>query len=190
VIGEKRMSDLPIPEIMRMIERITIVGGGILSIYLGYRLFSIAHLKQESSAKFKSEVFEFTATKVGPGVFFALFGAYILYGGINHPVSTSEGTSTTEPTIAPESSENTVGARGIPKVRFGSMDPTFGDQDTAILVLSALVGKLPSQEDRDAGEKALKSLRTTIGWKGFYGWGPSFGGGYGKIASGPQEETK
>jgi hypothetical protein len=79
------MLGLLAPEIMRMLERILVVCGGILCVYLGYLLFHIAVLKQESAGKFQSALFEFTATEVGPGVFFALFGAYILYGSLNHP---------------------------------------------------------------------------------------------------------
>jgi hypothetical protein len=90
------MQYLVAPEILRMAERIIVVLGGILCIYLGYLLFHIAVLKQDSGGKFKSAVFEFTATKVGPGVFFALFGAYVLYGSLNHPISTARATSVDE----------------------------------------------------------------------------------------------
>jgi hypothetical protein len=79
---------MEIVDIMRMAERILVVAGGILCIFLGYRLFSIARLQQSGSGKFKTQVFEFTATKVGPGVFFALFGAYVLFTSLTTLVRT------------------------------------------------------------------------------------------------------
>lgn len=69
-------------ETLRMAERIIISLGGILSIFLGYRLFYIASLKTDSGAEFKSALFSASFTKVGPGVFFALFGAYIMLTSI------------------------------------------------------------------------------------------------------------
>jgi hypothetical protein len=65
-------------EILRMVERIIIALGGILSIVLGYKLFYVAELKADSGANFKSAFFSASFTKVGPGVFFALFGAYVM----------------------------------------------------------------------------------------------------------------
>ena len=41
--------------------------------YLGYRLFAVASLTSVSGGTFKSKIFSMTLTKVGPGVFFALF---------------------------------------------------------------------------------------------------------------------
>jgi len=65
-------------EVLRMTERIIISLGGILSIFLGYKLFYIATVANDSGANFKSALLSASFTKVGPGVFFALFGAYIM----------------------------------------------------------------------------------------------------------------
>jgi hypothetical protein len=139
------------PEIMRMFERILVVCGGILSIYLGYLLFHIAVLKQESAGKFKSALFEFTATKVGPGVFFALFGAYILYGSLNHPITTNVG-----PRIV------TLNEITVP-TRLAALE-----------TLTDLARKLPAEQDRAAAEGALKTLRTTFsGDRDFWGSTPT-----------------
>jgi hypothetical protein len=133
---------LMVPEIMRMAERILVVSGGILCIYLGYLLFHIAHLKQESRGKLKTELFEFTVAKVGPGVFFALFGAYVLYGSLNHPISTV--------------------SNEIPETVVGSVNTKTQSRDAAIGKLTELARKLPTPEDRDAAESALKTLRTNF----------------------------
>jgi hypothetical protein len=139
------------PDVMRMMERILDVCGGILCIYLGYMLFHIASLKQEGTGKFKSAVFEFTATKVGPGVFFALFGAYILYASLNHPIQTTEQSANGEWTGTP------------PQASSAHID--------AVNRLSGLMQNLPAQEDRDAAEAALKNLRTNFSSRTLLGSG-------------------
>ena len=143
------MLGLLAPEIMRMLERILVVCGGILCVYLGYLLFHIAVLKQESAGKFKSALFEFTATKVGPGVFFALFGAYILYGSLNHPISATAG----------------------PQVDLSFQFPT-ATHLAAVEQLTDLAKKLPTGADRAATEVALRSLRTMFSGRDFYGSTP------------------
>ena len=160
------MSTLPIPEIMRMVERIIVVFGGILSIYLGYLLFHLAHLKSESGGKFKTDVFEFTVSKVGPGVFFALFGAYVLYASLSHSISTTE--TTNAPVIAFDPDLSKFLMPDVSKLTSNS-DETKHDE--ALAELAKLIQKLPSPEDQAAGKKALQNLRTVVGsWRGFYGW--------------------
>jgi|SRR5215475_9614256 len=78
------------PEIVRSVERVIIVCGGILAIYLGYGLFKIATIKHDGAGRMKSDLFEFSVTKVGPGVFFALFGAAILWVALKSPISVNE----------------------------------------------------------------------------------------------------
>lgn len=61
-----------------MIYRILIVLGGILCIYLGYRLFFVVQTKQGELSIKTGEHQELNLRDVAPGVFFALFGASIL----------------------------------------------------------------------------------------------------------------
>jgi len=77
------------PEMMRMYERIIVVIGGVVSIWLGYKLFSHAHIRQDGSGKWKSALFEVSFTRIGPGVFFALFGVYVLATSLNRPIDLS-----------------------------------------------------------------------------------------------------
>jgi len=77
-------------EILRMLERIIAALGGIGSIYLGYRLFSIARLENSSSGSLKNSLFTISLTRIGPGVFFALFGAYILVTSVNSRLTFSD----------------------------------------------------------------------------------------------------
>jgi hypothetical protein len=60
-------------------ERLLIVGAGWLSIFLGYRLFQSLPDFHGSQGKLEAFKLSVTLSKVGPGVFFALFGAFILW---------------------------------------------------------------------------------------------------------------
>jgi hypothetical protein len=81
-----RIMESIVPDIMRMAERLVIVAGGILALFFGYRLFTIANLSSDSSAKVKAKVIEISATKIGPGIFFAAFGTYILWSAMTQPI--------------------------------------------------------------------------------------------------------
>ncbi|SAL50043.1 hypothetical protein AWB70_04010 [Caballeronia cordobensis] len=58
--------------------RVLIVIGGILSIYFGYRLFQIDKQTQGDFGIKKGESYELRLRDVALGVFFALFGAFVL----------------------------------------------------------------------------------------------------------------
>jgi len=66
--------------VLRSVERILATACGGLSIYLGYRLFQGGSSgRSRSSAHFVlGEKASIDLTKVGPGVFFALFGASVV----------------------------------------------------------------------------------------------------------------
>ncbi len=73
------MDQLFTEQVLRMFERHMVVLGGIIAIVLGYRLFQSADLKQDSTGSMKTKLFEVSATKIGPGVFFAAFGTVVLW---------------------------------------------------------------------------------------------------------------
>lgn len=73
----------------RHFERLLIVVAGGLSIYLGYRMFLAIPraVKAPETGEAKLELpggVSIYVTRVGPGVFFALFGAVILGLGLQH----------------------------------------------------------------------------------------------------------
>ncbi|MDX2440288.1 MAG: hypothetical protein QNK40_07010 [Desulfobacterales bacterium] len=74
-----------VPLLFRGSERILIVAAATICILLGYKLFKIVS-QQESEGKFKLGNLSVTLTKVGPGVFFSLFGAYVLFHSVTHPL--------------------------------------------------------------------------------------------------------
>ena len=64
----------------RSAERMLALIIGAFLIYLGYRLFvDVPKITEQSSGNIILPGFEVTLTYVGPGVFFALFGAVVLW---------------------------------------------------------------------------------------------------------------
>ena len=70
----------------RQLERLLIVAAGATSIWLGYRTFlAIPRQKREGEAKLGLPGgVSIYVTRVGPGIFFALFGAVVLGIGLRH----------------------------------------------------------------------------------------------------------
>jgi hypothetical protein len=67
--------DMPtLAAVLRMLERSLIVAGGILSIYLGYKLFVLGIDKTQGEAS----AFGVELKNFGPGLFFAALGAVVL----------------------------------------------------------------------------------------------------------------
>lgn len=70
-------------DILRMLERIIIALCGGMSIFLGYRLFISVPFAKTGSGKFEfPKLGKIALSHIGPGVFFALFGAGILVVGL------------------------------------------------------------------------------------------------------------
>lgn len=63
--------------LIRMFERILVVLGGILAIFLGYRLFATMP-NAIGSGDFETPVWKVSLTNIGPGVFFAVIGMFVL----------------------------------------------------------------------------------------------------------------
>ena len=65
--------------IFRGFERLAVVASGVLLIYFGYRLFLTLPAVHGSDGELKMPTASFTVSKVGPGVFFAVFGTFLLW---------------------------------------------------------------------------------------------------------------
>ena len=88
------------PIIFRAVERIVAVVIGGLSVYLGYRLF--LHIPEQKEGEGKIDLpggISIFVTRVGPGVFFALFGAVIVAFSVYHGIIYSRGTPYREYTV-------------------------------------------------------------------------------------------
>jgi hypothetical protein len=127
------------PIILRLLERIFSVAVGAFSIYLGYLLFLKLPEKTDSQGRFilPGNV-SIHLSRVGPGVFFALFGSFIIallcyYGRIEYE-ETKKGK-------APSSSVSTSG------------DPAAQE---SILVARKFLGAVPEPGDLEAPRQKLK----------------------------------
>jgi len=83
------------PLLLRFIERITTVLTGGFSIYLGYRLFLSMPEQKNSDGKFVLPLHtSIVLTKVGPGIFFALFGIAAVIFALSRPMQMEGGRTT------------------------------------------------------------------------------------------------
>lgn len=73
------MSTAELTPLLRMMERSLIVVGGILAIYLGYKLFVLGIDKSQGEAS----AFGVSLKNFGPGLFFAALGAVVLVTTMN-----------------------------------------------------------------------------------------------------------
>lgn len=58
--------------------RILIIAGGILCMWFGFRLFRYVSASDANAVLTMPGGWKFTATQIGPGIFFALFGSIVL----------------------------------------------------------------------------------------------------------------
>lgn len=72
---------------LRMAERVLAVAIAGLTIYLGFRLFANLPTSDGSSGKIELPGFGVVLSRVGPGVFFAVFGAAVLIWSLANPVA-------------------------------------------------------------------------------------------------------
>ena len=85
------------PALLRSLERILAVAIGGMSIILGYRLFLALPQQRDASGEVKLPWnISIVMSRVGPGAFFALFGAAVVALGLYSAV-----TVTTERVVAP-----------------------------------------------------------------------------------------
>src|SRR4051794_35002274 len=76
------------PLLLRFLERITVELIGGLSIYLGYRLFlKVPEYKDNEGKLTLPWNISIVMTRVGPGVFFALFGVLAICLSLIRPLS-------------------------------------------------------------------------------------------------------
>jgi hypothetical protein len=100
----------------REVERILAVVISGMSIYLGYRLFLEVKAQQDSAGKFRLPGgIGVYLTRIGPGVFFALFGSAVIALSLKSTVSVSESKrATTEQSPTAETHSNYTGFGSLP----------------------------------------------------------------------------
>ena len=146
--------------ILRMVERSLIVAGGILSIYLGYKLFVLGIDKSQGQAS----AFGVELKNFGPGLFFAALGAVVLVTTMRAAISVGHDAAPAADTVAARQTEGVPAAGGAPHF-FGLEDPTrVADRWSDMhffLETRQLLGRL----DKGETAEALQDLRTSLGRK-------------------------
>lgn len=167
---------------LRMIERLLAVGIGGMSIYLGYRLFLALPNVHDASGELRLPIdIRVVLGRVGPGAFFALFGAAVvalsLYAAVRY-----------DATGAAANSRESAGARGGTYSFAGLANPRVSDDASAVqradarallrrdmAELNSLSGKLrndlPEQDRADvAGLLRRVKLKLLLPvWEGNWG---------------------
>jgi hypothetical protein len=159
------------PITLRLSERILDILIGGISIYLGYRLFFRISAKTDSNGKIilPGNV-SIYLTRVGPGVFFALFGAMVVGESLHNSIRYTEGT-----TSAPERTsraENIAAPRSFGGVATTAAPPERAPNEVSrgllradIAVLNALPTDLkPSlpTERRVQIEQAIPRIKLAL----------------------------
>ena len=139
---------------LRMLERLLVVGFGGMSIYLGYKLFF--HLPHQTDQKGEIELpgMKVVLSRVGPGVFFLVFGAFILITNLHQGIETRSGGQVSADTSLADASRSEarhfVGA--IP------IDPESHQSTTEV-----------SEQTRYAALEAVGDLNCLAHWLGEQG---------------------
>lgn len=78
--------------ILRMVERLLVVGFAGLSIFLGYRLFYNLPLEKDKIQKGSIELpgIKVVLSKVGPGIFFSVFGSLVLLQSLHEKIELTQ----------------------------------------------------------------------------------------------------
>jgi hypothetical protein len=110
----------------RHLERLLIVVAGGLSIYLGYRMFLAIPRAAAETGEGKLELpggVSIYVTRVGPGVFFALFGAVILGLGLQHGLKLEVREQRPGPVATTEAATGAAPVATVTERRFSSAVP-------------------------------------------------------------------
>lgn len=116
--------------IFRGTDRLLITIGGVISIWLGYKLFSKA---LPNNGTFDGGIGSWSVRmqNIAPGVFFALFGASALIFSISHPLSYEKKAnvgSQSTPVVPPVTQKVTPSSSDVPIANNVSKGPVFNTQ--------------------------------------------------------------
>lgn len=132
---------------LRQTERLLIVLGGILAVVLGYRLFMNLPMLERGAGKIQLPGgISIFLTRIGPGVFFALFGTGVLGYSLHQGVTVSEGA------VAGRPSANVAAAPGSPQRAYSGIAPTLRppDAETRQAERNGVVGTIRALRDIEA----------------------------------------
>lgn len=115
--------------VLRSVERVLVDAAGALAIYLGYQLFLHMPSRDRGTGKFELPGgISIYLSRVGPGVFFALFGAAVLGLSFLHGVS-QETTRSEAPTATTAAEGGATQAAVTVTAHYSGVTPTTPDGD-------------------------------------------------------------
>ncbi len=103
--------------LMRMFERLLSVIVGAMAIYLGYRMFVLLPTQANSAGRVDLPGYKVVLSKVGPGIFFALFGSIVLYTTLNKPIHVDDNGFSGATSIEPLHSQAVTTPQELERVR-------------------------------------------------------------------------
>lgn len=145
-----------------ILYRIITVLGGIMSIFLGYKLFARAHRIQGEFQVKGGKEYQVKLSQFAPGIFFALFGAFVLTMSLVKDVSWSSESHKVEPQslheqrpiTIPDSERNAIEAvikdevrRQVLVMQPPPFDPHLRIEATPPLELDAPESVVPTKPD-------------------------------------------
>jgi hypothetical protein len=145
----------------RILERLLIVSFSGISLILGWSLFKIRLLKDQT-AEFSIKDWRIRLERVGPGVFFALFGIAGLISSAAHPLSIASGLS--EKPSAPgmtASQKGPASAAGLDINYAGSAIDSAADEVRAINTIEQF-GASFSAPHANTGEKEAMARAVSV----------------------------
>ena len=133
-------------------ERLGIVAVAALCIWLGYRLFQSLPAEHSAGGTLTLPSAKLVMSKVGPGVFFALFGGLVLWESVQTQLKAGPGTATAS---LAEGRQITLGvSSGDPQVLLHVQED--------ISVLNCLAGFAPDELGPGEAERALHKARVAL----------------------------
>jgi hypothetical protein len=151
------MDDQTLVVILRGAERILVDLGGALAVYLGYQLFLRMPSRERGEGKFELPGgISIYVSRVGPGVFFSLFGAAILGLSLIHGVSQDSTRS-----IAAGAPAAGVTAAGVPSGELAAAAPGTVVESTHYAGATAAapsIDPLQAEAERDAVALAIRNI--------------------------------
>ena len=155
----------------RSTERVLLVLVGALAICLGYRLFVVipAHERSEGRIRLPGGVSIFL-TRIGPGVFFALFGCALIGFAVSRPVDL---------TVPAD-----LAAAGPAAVRYTGFGETvaaaagagpIADAETVVARLNGYRDETAARLDRPAAEELAAAVRSAKLAVMVLSWRPDWG---------------
>jgi hypothetical protein len=180
-MDETHLGSLLVVVLSRATERILLVLVGALAVYLGYSLF--LHIPTANRSEGKIDLpggVSIFLTRIGPGVFFALFGVAVIGYSVTRPIQF------TLPTVASASAPvvfSGLGEANTPKPAVASPLSVSGlTPDVVVARLNGLleIGKQslggPAAAEFGAAVRSAKFAVMLVGWKPEWGDREKFAG--------------